>query len=133
MKTSSMIAFGAIALAAAIFVNTSFADDDKNANASAIFDRDCKGTPAKVDGSEAHIARGMAATTLPSPSRPTPTGAAAKAATWSFAATPATLPASASIRAPSGFAVTTTSKTRSRSPCPAGRSVASPSPVSVTL
>jgi len=55
MKTSSMIAVGAIALAAAIFVNTSFADDDKNANASAIFDRDCKGTPAKVDGSEAHI------------------------------------------------------------------------------
>ena len=51
-----MIAIGAIALVAAIFVNTSFADDDKNANASAIFDRDCKGTPAKVDGSEAHIA-----------------------------------------------------------------------------
>jgi hypothetical protein len=55
MKTSSMIAIGAIALAAAIFVNTSFADDHKNANASAIFDRGCKGTSAKVDGSEARL------------------------------------------------------------------------------
>ena len=56
MRTSSVLAFGTIAVAAAIFVTASFADDDKSSKLSFSFgDRDCEGTPAKVNGSEARI------------------------------------------------------------------------------
>lgn len=57
MRTSSALAYGTIAIAAAIFVTASFADDDKSSKLSFSFgDRDCKGVAGKVDGSQARIA-----------------------------------------------------------------------------
>lgn len=56
MRTSSALAFGTIAVAAAIFVTASIADDTPSMFSVGFGTRDCEGAPANVDGSEGRIA-----------------------------------------------------------------------------